>query len=236
MANAGLCSRREAKALVSDGKVLVNGEIASGTGIQIDPDRDIIEVAGKRILLADKSKIYILMNKLPGYLSTTADPQSRRTVMDLLPPLDQRVYPVGRLDMDTEGLLLFTNDGDLAYRLTHPSFHINKVYLAWVNGCPTEASLTKLRNGVMLDDGPTAPATVERVRGEEAVCGIPCTCIRITIHEGRKRQIKRMFAAVGHKVLRLKRVQIGSIQIGDLPPGKCRPLSSAEVEALRKDS
>ena len=213
--------------MVSTGKVRVNGQIVTTPGVHIDPENDVIEFDGARVLL-DAEKIYILLNKLPGYLSTTVDLRGRQTVLDLLPPLDRRIYPVGRLDKDTEGLLLFTNDGGLTYLLTHPRHHVNKVYLAWVTGDPTEESLDKLRRGIMLKDGMTLPALIEK---EKCSGG---SCLRITIHEGRKRQVKRMCAAIGHKVERLKRIQVGPIHLGDLPPGHYRYLSPEEVEALKR--
>jgi len=213
--------------LVSTGKVRVNGQIATTPGAHIDPDNDVIELDGKCVLL-DVEKVYILLNKLPGYLSTTVDLRGRQTVLDLLPPMNRRIYPVGRLDKDTEGLLLLTNDGDLTYRLTHPKHHVGKVYLTWVTGNPTEESLNKLRRGIMLEDGMTAPALVEREKSDSGIC------LKIIIHEGRKRQIKRMFAAIGHKVERLKRIQIGPLHLGDLHPGHYRHLSQEEIDALKQ--
>ena len=194
---------------------------------RIDPAEDVIEIGGKRVLL-DVEKIYILLNKLPGYLSTTTAPHGEKTVLDLLPPMNRRIYPVGRLDKDTEGLLLITNDGELTYRLTHPRHHVDKVYLAWVEGEPADKSLEKLRRGIMLEDGMTAPALVER----EKSAGV--SCLRITIHEGRKRQVKRMCASIGHEVKRLKRVQVGPIHLGDLRPGSYRNLSQEEVSILKQ--
>ena len=150
--------------------------------------------------------------------------------MDLLPHTDKRVYPVGRLDKDTEGLIIVTNDGDLTYLLTHPKHHVDKVYLAYVAGNPTDESLGKLRRGVMLQDGITSPAIVER---EDYPHG---SCLRITIHEGRKRQVRRMCTAIGHKVKRLKRIQVGPIHLGDLRPGHYRYLSREEVELLKGEA
>ena len=213
--------------MVSLGKVRVNGQVVTTPGVHIDPENDVIEVDGKRLLL-DAEKIYILLHKVPGYLSTTFDLHGGQTVLDLLPPMDKRIYPVGRLDKDTEGLLLLTNDGQLTYLLTHPKHHVSKVYLAWVTGEPTEKSLDKLRRGIMLEDGMAAPALVEK---EKCSGG---SCLRITIHEGRKRQVKRMCAAIGHNVERLKRVQVGTIHLGDLPPGHYRYLLQEEVEALKQ--
>ncbi len=213
--------------MVSAGEVKVNGQVITAPATHIDPEEDVIEVSGRRVLL-DVEKIYILLNKLPGYLSTTTDPHGEQTVLDLLPPMNKRIYPVGRLDKDTEGLLLLTNDGELTYRLTHPKHHVNKVYLAWVTGNPTDESLEKLRRGIMLEDGMTSPALVER---EEGAGG---SCLRITIYEGRKRQVKRMCNAIGHAVQRLKRIQVGPIHLGDLRPGHYRYLSQEEVNALKQ--
>jgi pseudouridine synthase len=212
--------------LIAEGKVWVNGKVATGAGDSIHPDKDLIQVEGKRVTL-DTDKFYILLNKPTGYLSTTADTHGRPTIMDLLPPTYKRLYPVGRLDMDTEGLLIITNDGELTYRLTHPKHHVDKVYLAWVEGNPTEEALDKLRDGIALEDIVTSPAIVER-EGEH--------CLRITIHEGRKRQVRRMCAAVGHKVQRLKRVQLGSLHLGDLPLGEYRYLSEEEIETLKREA
>lgn len=213
--------------MVSEGRVRVNGQIAATPGGHIDPENDVIQVDGKRVLL-DVEKIYILLNKLPGYISTTMDNHGRQTVLDLLPPMNQRIYPIGRLDQDTEGLLLLTNDGDLTYRLTHPKHHVDKVYLVWIKGNPTEESLDKLRQGIMLEDGMTLPALAEREKNESG------SCLKITIREGRKRQIKRMCMAIGHQVKRLKRIQIGPIFLGDLPPGGYRRLSQGEIESLKR--
>jgi len=229
LAEAGIGSRRRCKELVSAGKVRVNGQVAGSPGICIDPENDVIEVDGKPVLYST-DKVYILLNKPSGYLSTTADVHGSRTIMELIPHTGKRLYPVGRLDKDTEGLLLITNDGDLTYRLTHPKHHVDKVYLAWVKGDPSEESLDKLRRGIMLEDGMTAPAIVQR---EDCPNG---NCFGVTVHEGRKRQVKRMFAAIGHEVLRLKRVQLGSIHLGDLRPGDHRHLSQEEIEALTHEA
>jgi 23S rRNA pseudouridine2605 synthase len=206
--------------------------IAESPGIQIDTKNDVIEFDGKRVLCdSNAEKIYILLNKLTGYLSTTMDSHGVPTIMDLLPHTAERLYPVGRLDKDTEGLLIVTNDGNLTYRLTHPKHHVDKVYLAWVEGIPVEESLDKLRQGIMLDSGMTTPAIVDR---EPSETDFKNTCIRITIHEGKKRQIKRMCLAIGHKVLKLKRIQIGPITLGDLRPGEYRYLTPKEVENLKR--
>jgi pseudouridine synthase len=223
--------------LVTSGVVTVNGKIAESPGMQISPESDVIEVDGKRIWYKpDEDKVYILLNKLPGYLSASLDSHGEPTIMELLPDTGKRLFPVGRLDKDTEGLIIVTNDGDLTYHLTHPKHHVDKVYLAWVNGTPNESSLDKLRRGIELENGITAPATVEResnsihslIEGNNDV-----TCLRITIHEGKKRQIKRMCADIGHTVLKLKRIQLGPITLGDLRPGKYRYLTQSEVKSLK---
>jgi pseudouridine synthase len=224
--------------------------------MQIDPESDVIEVEGKRVLYdPDAEKIYILLNKLPGYLSAASDSYGVPTIMDLLPHTGKRLYPVGRLDKDTEGLLIVTNDGDLTYRLTHPKHHVDKVYLAWVEGMPDEESLDKFRQGIMLEYGMTAPAIVEieNFYGNKTnsiythkkdfdrqgsdrfqTCHYnSSTCLRITIHEGKKRQIKRMCEAIGHKVIKLRRIQLGPITLNDLRPGEYRYLTSEEVKSLK---
>jgi len=236
LADAGIASRRRCKDLVLSGSVSINGRIAESSGMLIDPENDVIEVEGKRVSYdPDAKKIYILLNKLPGYLSATADSHGVPTIMDLLPHSDERLFPVGRLDKDTEGLLIVTNDGDLTYHLTHPKHHVDKVYLAYVEGTPTEESLDKLRQGIMLDCGMTAPAVVERESyNRNDKTDSKNTCLKITIHEGKKRQIKRMCAAIGHKVLRLKRIQLAQITLGDLRPGEYRYLTQEEVESLKK--
>lgn len=229
MADAGISSRRGCKDLVLSGKVKINGEIAVSQGIQIDIEKDIVEFNGKRIM-PDNDKIYILLNKPPGYLSTASDERGRKTIINLVPSTSKRLYPVGRLDMDTEGLLIVTNDGELAYLLTHPKHNIDKVYLAWTDKRATDEDINKLRMGIMLDDGITAPANVEHEAHSRG------NCLRITIHEGRKRQIKRMFSAIGYKVLRLKRIKVGTIELGELPTGKFRYLSLDEVESLKNQA
>jgi pseudouridine synthase len=206
--------------------------VAESSGMQIDTENDVIEVDGKRVFHdPDAEKIYILLNKLPGYLSAAMDSHGDPTIMDLLPHTDERLYPVGRLDKDTEGLLIVTNDGNLTYRLTHPKHHVDKVYLVWVEGMPAEESLDKLRQGIMLDFGMTTPAIVDR---EPSKTDFKNTCLKITIHEGKKRQIKRMCLAIGHKVLKLKRIQLGPITLGDLRPGEYRYLTPQEVENLKR--
>ncbi|MFO7280424.1 MAG: pseudouridine synthase [Thermoanaerobacterales bacterium] len=222
LARAGIGSRRACEELIAAGRVRVNGEVAV-LGDRADPDADVIEVDGVRIGTR-QGLVYYLLNKPRGVVSTASDPQGRPTVVDLV-PRRPRVYPVGRLDADTEGLLLLTNDGDLAHRLTHPSYGVEKEYLAEVAGTPSRGALRRLREGVELDDGPTAPATVSLV-GDHL--------LRIAVHEGRNRQVRRMCEAVGHPVRRLVRVRIGPLADRRLPPGRWRHLTQQEVRALER--
>jgi len=220
LARAGVASRRRCEELIAEGRVAVNGEVVE-LGAQVDVRNDIVTVDGAFVPLAPDA-VYYVLNKPTGYVTTAHDPQGRPTVVDLVPS-DPRVFPVGRLDLDTEGLLLLTNDGELTHRLTHPSFGIEKEYLAEVEGEPTRGELRRLREGVELDDGMTAPAKVALVHPN---------VVRVVIHEGRNRQIRRMCAAIGHPVVRLVRVRIGTLVTGSLAPGQWRPLDGDEVRAL----
>jgi 23S rRNA pseudouridine2605 synthase len=222
LARAGLGSRRVCDELVADGRVTVNGTIVE-PGARVDPDRDHIEVDGARIGVRP-DLVHYLLNKPAGVVTTASDPQGRPTVVELV-PAEPRVFPVGRLDADTEGLLLLTNDGELAQQVSHPSQGVDKEYLAEVEGLPSRGTLRRLREGVELDDGVTAPAKVSLV-SENA--------LRITIHEGRNRQVRRMCAALGHPVVRLVRVRIGPISDRRLQPGQWRELTQSEVRALER--
>ena len=222
LAQAGLGSRRACEELIAAGRVTLNGEVAT-LGTRADPESDAIEVDGAHVGVRQGLAHYLL-NKPAGVVTTASDPQGRPTVVDLV-PAEPRVYPVGRLDADTEGLLLLTNDGELAHRLTHPSFGVEKEYLAEVEGVPGRGVLRRLREGVDLEDGTTAPARVSLV-GDRT--------LRITIHEGRNRQVRRMCEAVGHPVRRLVRVRVGPLADRRLPPGTWRPLSQTEVRALER--
>jgi 23S rRNA pseudouridine2605 synthase len=224
LAAAGIASRRASEELIADGRVTVNGEVAE-LGRRVDPTTDRIEVDGAPVGIKP-GLVHYLLNKPAGVVTTAADTHGRATVVDLLPP-EPRVFPVGRLDADTEGLLLLTNDGDLTHRLTHPSFGVEKEYLVQVEGEPNPKALRTLRTGVDLGDGepPTAPATVTRVEPN---------VVRITIHEGRNRQIRRMCEAVGHPVVRLVRTRIGPLAERRLKPGEWRSLTTAEVRALER--
>ena len=222
LARAGLGSRRACEELIADERVTVDGEIAT-LGDRVDPDVAVVTVDDVPIGIRPGS-VYYLLNKPAGVVTTADDPQGRPVVVDLV-PAEPRVFPVGRLDLDTEGLLLLTNDGDLAHRLTHPSFGIEKEYLAEVEGRPARGVLRRLREGVELDDGPTAPATVGLVSP---------SVLRIVIHEGRNRQVRRMGEAVGHPVRRLVRTRLATLTDPALAPGEWRPLTTDEVRALER--
>ena len=220
LARAGVASRRRCEELIAEGRVEVNGVVVE-LGAQLDVSSDIVTIDGAFVPLAPDA-VYYVLNKPVGYVTTAHDPQGRPTVVDLVPP-EPRVFPVGRLDLDTEGLLLLTNDGELTHRLTHPSFGIEKEYLAEVEGAPSRSALRRLREGVELDDGMTAPAKVALVHPN---------VLRLVIHEGRNRQVRRMCAAVGYPVVRLVRVRIGTLVIESLAPGQWRTLDGDEVRAL----
>ncbi len=222
LAQRGIGSRRSCEALIAAGRVKVNGEVAA-LGRRVDPDTDRVTVDGVPVSVAP-GLVYYLLNKPAGVVSTAADTHGRRAVMALVPP-EPRVYPVGRLDADSEGLLLLTNDGDLTYRLTHPAFGVEKEYLVVVDGTPRPGVIRWLREGVELEDGRTGAARVAMV-GPNG--------LRITIHEGRNRQVRRMCAAVGHPVRRLVRTRIGPLRVANLGPGEWRELSPAEVRALER--
>ena len=222
LAKAGFGSRRVCDDLIADGRVKVNGEPAV-LGRRVDPEHDRVEVDGVPVSVQE-GLVHYLLNKPRGVITTADDPQGRPTVVGLV-PADPRVFPVGRLDADTEGLLLLTNDGALAQRVTHPSHGVEKEYVAQVEGQPGRAALRRLREGVELEDGPTAPAKV--VETDPGV-------LRITIHEGRNRQVRRMCAAVGLPVTRLIRTRIGPLADRSLAPGEWRVLTQAEVRALEE--
>jgi len=220
LARVGLGSRRVCEDLIAEERVRVNGEIAE-LGRRVDPDNDLVEVDGAPIGIRP-GLVHYLLNKPAGVVTTASDPQGRSTVVELL-PAEPRVFPVGRLDLDTEGLILLTNDGELANRVAHPSHGVDKEYLATVEGDPGRAALRRLREGVELDDAMTAPAQAVRVGP-----GL----VRVTIHEGRNRQVRRMLDAVGHPVTRLIRTRIGPLADRRLAPGQWRPLTVDELRAL----
>jgi 23S rRNA pseudouridine2605 synthase len=229
---AGIASRRAAEELIREGRVAVNGDIVRTLGVKADPAIAEIKVDGRRVRFDIRPR-YILLNKPKGYVTTRKDPQGRRTIMDLLAGVKEYIYPVGRLDYDSEGLLLMTSDGDIAARLTHPRHGVERVYEAIVVGAPSEEALEKLRRGVFLDGERTAAAQVRRgsVVGKG---GRQTTKLTITLREGRNRQVRRMCAQIGHPVRRLTRIRMGPIKLGDLRPGAWRDLSAAEIEMLQR--
>lgn len=229
IAASGLCSRRAAEELIRQARVQVNGQIVLEMGVKVGPT-DEVRVDGNAV---GYSKICtLIMNKPVGFLTTLSDPQGRPTVKKLLPKLDSVVKPVGRLDMESEGLLLFTNDGFLAQRLTHPRYGIEKEYHALVSGTPDEKALNKLREGVYIEEGgKTAPARAKLLHsGQKSNSSV----VDITIHEGRKRQVRLMCEAIGHPVITLRRIRIGPLILKNLPPGACRLLGKKEVDKLKE--
>jgi len=225
LAECGIASRREAEKLIEGGRVQVNGQ-AAALGESVDPAKDTITFDGTPV--EHDTPTYIVLYKPKGVVTTAKDTHRRKTVMDFLSGVTARVFPVGRLDMDVEGAVILTNDGELAYRLMHPKFEIDKVYLACVQGCMTPEEAARLAHGVELDDGTTAPARV-RILGAHPAH----TRIEITLHEGRKREVKRMCAAVGHPVVHLRRESTGGVHVRDLRPGEWRYLDPGEITALR---
>ena len=231
IATAGVASRRAAETLMREGRVTVNGTVVATPGSRANPETDDIRVDGRRISVGGKRR-YLLLNKPRGVVTTRDDPERRRTVMDLLTGVRESVYPVGRLDYDSDGLLLLTNDGDLAARLTHPRHGLDRVYEARVRGVPDAAALKRLARGVMLEGRRTAPAAASLVRAGRGLRGNQAV-VRITITEGRKRQVRHMCDAIGHPVMRLRRVRIGPIQDKALRSGQFRDLNPGELIALR---
>jgi pseudouridine synthase len=232
LSSAGVASRRLSEELIQQGRVQVNGETVSALGSKADPARDEIKVDGRRIEPQQRQR-YILLYKPRGYVTTRSDPQGRRTVLDLMHAVREYIYPVGRLDYDSEGLLLLTNDGELAARLTHPRHEVEKVYEARVRGVPDDHDLQRLERGIPIEGRRTAPA---KVRASEpiATTGGEQTVVELTIHEGRHRQVREMFDSIGHPVVRLRRVRIGPIEDPDIPPGHWRELSGPELTRLRR--
>ncbi|MBI4531552.1 MAG: rRNA pseudouridine synthase [Candidatus Latescibacteria bacterium] len=228
LAQAGIASRRRCDESIRLGRVRVNGEVVTCLGLRVDPEQDRIDVDGQCIV-SKKRYRYILLNKPAGYLVSAHDPHHQRTVFDLLSGISERLFPVGRLDLDTEGVLLLTNDGELAFRLTHPRYTIQKTYLAQVVGIPGEAVLQQLCEGVDLGGRRTAPAHVRVVRVEGAD-----TLLELVIHEGRKRQVKRMCRAMGHRVKHLRRIDFAGITVEGLRSGAWRDLTEEEVQRLKR--
>ncbi|HET9845327.1 MAG TPA: pseudouridine synthase [Nitrospira sp.] len=228
IAGTGLASRRKAEGLIAAGRVMVNGKIVTELGTRVNPERDHVKVDGKH-LSAAQPFVYLMLNKPKNVVSTLDDPGGRTTVKDYLRGVSVRVFPVGRLDFDSEGLMLLTNNGDLAQALLHPRYHVPKTYLIKVKGVLTDEDFAQLEQGVRLEDGMTSPAQVKKVRKVEAN-----SWLEITIREGRKHQVKRMLESVGHPVIKLMRIRMGPLSLGHLAPGDFRFLTDREANTLRE--
>lgn len=228
ISRAGAASRREAERLIKEGRVSLNGRVVTELGIQAD-ETDEIAIDGVAIG-KEKAKLYFLLNKPKGYLSTVKDDRGRKTVVDLLAEVHEYIYPIGRLDYDTEGLLLLTNDGELMNGLLHPRYEVKKTYLAKVRGMVTPEKLQKFRSGIELEDGMTAPAEARLVEYNEQG---NWSKVKVVIHEGRNRQVRRMFSAVGHDVIALKRIAFGGLTLEGVSRGKYRELTADEVAKLK---
>ena len=227
LARAGVASRRGSENLMTAGRVSVNGAVITELGSKVNPQTDVVCVDGKRVEVSGTSTT-IMLNKPAGYITTMSDPHGRKTVASLVPTHNfPGLFPIGRLDAQTTGLLLFSTDGNLGNALLHPAHHVEKTYIATVEGCPSEAAIEKLQQGIMLEDGITAPAkvSIHSKKGNTAV-------VRLVLHEGRKRQVRRMMAAVGNPVLKLNRTSFGPVSLGNLARGKWRKLNEAELEQI----
>lgn len=228
IAECGVASRRGADKLIADGAVKVNNRTVTTLGVDINTDNDTVTVNGQKITLVNRY-VYIMLNKPKGCVTTVKDDKGRKTVMDYIPQKDKRLFPIGRLDYDTEGLVLLTNDGDLAYKITHPSHEIPKTYVAKVEGDVPEAELAKLRNGIELDGITTHRAKIKKLGFEEGI-----SRIEITIFEGKNRQVRRMFEYIGFNVAFLKRIQIGDLKLGGLGRGMSRYLTDREIDLIKR--
>jgi 23S rRNA pseudouridine2605 synthase len=227
LAHAGVGSRRQCEELIAAGRVSVDGAIVRQLGTQVDPEKQRVAVDGEAIHA--ERHVYWLVNKPRGYLCTNRDPARRPLAIELVPHVDQRVYTVGRLDEDSEGLLLLTNDGSLAHRLMHPRFGVDKTYMVQVVGSPSQEDIQQLLKGVWLSDGHVKARHVKRLKGQGS-----STWLRIVLNEGKNREIRRMLARLNHKVLRLKRTAIGPVDLGSLANGKARKMSGTELKALQR--
>ncbi|MDR2551503.1 MAG: rRNA pseudouridine synthase [Desulfobulbus sp.] len=225
LAKAGIASRRQAEQLIRAGRIRINDQVVVEMGCKADPARDRITCDGKPIDFEEK--IYVLLNKPAGYVTTLADPQGRPMVSDLLTGIAERLFPVGRLDLDTEGALLMTNDGELANRILHPRFEVNKTYEALVAGFPSREKLALLEQGIVIDGIKTRPAWVRVLQRRSGA-----SLIEIVIHEGKKRQVRKMFQAIDHRVVHLKRTAYGQLCLGPLPLGKFRILSPDDLKKI----
>ncbi|RUM87986.1 MAG: pseudouridine synthase [Thermodesulfatator sp.] len=227
LARAGVASRRKAEELIRTGRVKVNGKVVTQLALRVDPERDQVEVDGQRVILPPK--VYYLFHKPPGYLTTLSDPHGRPTIAEFLKGLPPGVFPVGRLDRDSEGLLLLTNDGELAQRLLHPRYEIPRIYRVWLVRPPREDLLQRIRReGLEIEGRKVFPEEIRLIKRNRREC-----VYEVRLREGRKREVRRIFAAAGSQVKRLLRVAFGPLRLGDLPPGKIRPLRPQELRVLR---
>lgn len=229
IADAGIASRREAEKMIQDGRVTVNGKVVTELGFKADPTQDYIKVDGKLIKRVEKI-VYIAFNKPKEVMCTTDDPEGRETIFDVIKKgIKERVWPVGRLDYHSEGLIILTNDGELTLRLTHPKYKVEKVYEVKVKDLPAEEKLNKLRKGIYLEDGKTLPCEIDFIKKTREN-----SWFRVVLREGRRQQIRRMFMRIGHPVMKLKRVAIGPLKLGKLPIGQFRYLTEREIIELKK--
>lgn len=225
LAESGVASRRKSEELIRMGAVAVNGLVVTEMGFKVG-ENDIVEVDGKRVCMEEK-KVYIMLNKPPGYVTTVKDQFSRPGVLDLVGDVKQRIYPVGRLDYDTSGLIILTNDGDFTYRLTHPRHELDKVYMAEIKGVPSDEELSNFRKGIKIEDYVTSPAKIRIVSMSKEY-----STVEITIHEGRNRQVRKMCESIGHPVISLKRVAVGGLKLEGLKEGSWRYLNENEIKSL----
>ena len=226
MAHAGVASRRKSEEIIKEGRVKVNGEVVTEMGVKVEPEVDEIEVDGE--IISKEKRVYILLYKPLGYVTTVDDPRGRKTVLDLVDNVKQRIYPVGRLDYNTSGLLLLTNDGELTYVLTHPSYEIDKTYMVEAEGYVSDDKLQKLEKGVKLSDGITAPAEVNMQNRDSFT-----TQFELTIHEGRNRQVRRMCEKISNPVKKLERIKFANLNLDGLEPGDYRELTTKELKKLQ---
>jgi len=226
LATCGVASRRKAEELILAGRVSVNGKVITSMGEKLTPEKDTVMCDGKPVRV-DKEHVYVMLNKPKGYVTTLSDPQGRPVVTSLVSDIPHRLFPVGRLDLDTEGALLLTNDGDLAQKIQHPSHETNKTYEALIQGHPGQTKLKLLEKGIVLEEKKTAPATIKVIKHMQGQ-----TLVEITIHEGRKRQVKKMFEFIGNPVIRLKRIAYGRLFLGKLPSGKYKMLNSKDLKKI----
>lgn len=231
LAEAGVASRRRAEELIAQGKVKVNGRVVTEMGLKIDPEKDEVSYLDRKISKKDTKLVYLMLHKPVGYVTTAKEQFGRPAVVDLIKGVNARIFPVGRLDYDTSGLLLLTNDGDLTYKLTHPKHDVEKTYIAKLYGVPDEGALQKFRRGVVIDGRKTKPAKIQILEREKD--GRFCT-VEIVIHEGRNRQVRKMCESIKHPVAQLQRVATGELKLGDLPKGKYRHLTEKEIRYLKR--